>query len=105
MYWIKRHVDGSIERYKACLVARGFTQQEGFDYSETLSPDIKQATVRLVFSIAVSRNWKIHQLDIHNAFLNGVFIEEVYIKQPSGFIDSTFPSYMCRLHKSLYGLK
>jgi histone deacetylase 1/2 len=105
VYQIKRHVDGSIERYKACLVARGFTQQEGFDYSETLSPDIKQATVRLVFSIAVSRNWKIHQLDIHNAFLNGVFIEEVYIKQPSGFIDSTFPSYMCRLHKSLYGLK
>jgi histone deacetylase 1/2 len=105
VYRIKRHVDGNIERYKACLVARGFTQQEGIDYSETLSPDIKQATVRLVFSIAVSRNWKIHQLDIHNAFLNGVFIEEVYMKQPPGFIDSTFPSYMCRLHKSLYGLK
>ena len=56
VYRIKHRVDGSIERYKACLVARGFTQQEGIDYSETVSPVIKQTTVRLVFSIAVSRN-------------------------------------------------
>jgi histone deacetylase 1/2 len=58
-----------------------------------------------VFSIAVSRNWKIHQLDIHNAFLNGVLTEEVYMKQPPGFVDSALPSYVCRLYKSLYGLK
>jgi hypothetical protein len=86
-------------------VARGFTQQKGIDYSETFSPIIKQATVRLVFSIAISSGWKIHQLDIHNAFLNGVLDEEVYMKQPPGFFYSALPSHVCRLHKSLYGLK
>ena len=105
VYRIKRRVNGIIERYKARLIARGFTQQEGIDYSETFSPVIKQATVRLFFSIAFSRNWKIHQLDIHNAFLNGVLTEEVYMKQPLGFVDSSLPSHVCRLHESLYGLK
>jgi histone deacetylase 1/2 len=62
-------------------------------------------TVRLVFSIVVSCGWKIHQLDIHNAFLNGVFDEEVYMKQPPGFVDYALPSHVCCLHKSLYGLK
>ena len=95
VYKIKRKSDDSIERYKACLVARGFTQQEGIDYSETFSPVIKQATVRLVFSIAVSSGWKIHQLDIHNAFLNEFLDEEVYMKQPSGFVDSALPGHVC----------
>jgi hypothetical protein len=80
VYQIKHHVDGSIKRYKALLVAKGFTQQKGIDYSETFSLGIKHATIRLVFSVAILCNWKIHQLDIHNAFLNGILTEEVYMK-------------------------
>ena len=68
-------MDGSVERYKARLVAKGFTQQEGIYYSETFNPTIKQTTTRLVFSIAVLHGWKIHQLDIHNTFLNEVLAE------------------------------
>jgi len=102
VYKIKHRVDGSIERYKACLVAIGFTQQEGFDYFEIFSLVIKQATVRLVFSIVILRDWKIHQLDIHNVFLNRVLDEEVYMKQLSGFVDSILSSHVCRLYKSLY---
>lgn len=69
---IKHRANGSIERYKARLVTLSFTQQEGIDYSNTFSLVIKQATVKLVFSITVSHGWMIHLLDIHNVFLNGV---------------------------------
>ena len=73
-------VNGSIERYKAQLVARGFSQQEGIDYFKTFSPIVKQATAQLIFIVTVSRGWKINQLDIHNAFLNGTCDKEVYIQ-------------------------
>ena len=105
VYKIKRISDGNIERYKARFVARSFTQQKGIDYSETFGPVIKQVTVRLVFFIVVLCDWKIHQLDIYNSFLNDVLNEEVYMKQPPGFVDFVLPFHVCRLHKSLYGLK
>jgi histone deacetylase 1/2 len=102
---IKRHADGQVTQYKARLVARSFTQQEEIDYLEMFSPVIKPITVRLVLTIAVSYGWNIHQLDVHNAFLNGILQEEVYMAQPPGFVDPALPSHVCRLHKSLYGLK
>jgi hypothetical protein len=106
--WIFRHKlnsDGSLSRYKARWVVRGFTQQAGVDYGETFSPVVKLATIRVVLSIAISQAWPIHQLDVKNAFLHGNLQETVYSKQPSGFADSTLPHHVCRLNKSLYGLK
>jgi len=102
---IKIHVDGWVAWYKVQLVARGFTQQEGIDYLEMFSLVIKPTTVRVVLTIVVSYGWNIHQLDVHNAFLNDILQEEVYMAQPPGFVDLALPSHVWRLHKSLYGLK
>jgi histone deacetylase 1/2 len=104
VYKIKRKSDGEIERYKACLVAKGFKQRYGIDYEDTFSPVVKEATIRLVLLLAVSRDWCLRQLDVQNAFLHG-FIEDVYMKQPPRYEDKTKPHYLCKLDKALYGLK
>lgn len=105
VFRIKRLSDVSIERYKARLVAKGFHQRPGVDFSDTFSPVIKHATIRLVLGVATASNWPLHQLDVNNAFLQGNLKEEVYMTQPLGFMDPDKPYHMCRLNKVIYGLK
>ncbi|GJT15201.1 ribonuclease H-like domain-containing protein [Tanacetum coccineum] len=97
--WHKAN-DGSLSRYKARLVANGRSQQQGIDFDETFSPVVKPATIRTVLSLAVTRDWPIHQLDVKNAFLYGQLSETVYMHQPPGFVDSAHPDYVCHLQPS-----
>ncbi|KAM6588273.1 hypothetical protein CsatA_010878 [Cannabis sativa] len=101
----KMNKDGTIERLKARLVAKGFQQTEGVDYFDTFSPVVKPSTIRIMFTLAVTNNWDIQQVDINNAFLNGDLKETVYMQQPKGFEDSEHPTHVCKLQKALYGLK
>jgi hypothetical protein len=86
-------------------VARGFSQVEGVDYDETFAPVARHTSIRVVNSIAAEMGWKIHQMDVKTAFLNGLIEEEVYIEQPLGFEVHGRESHVCRLKKALYGLK
>jgi hypothetical protein len=102
---LKLNDDGSLERYKARYVLRGFTQRPGVDYNETFSLMVKPATVRTVLALALSRDWSVHQLDVTNAFLHDTLTETVYCTQPVGFVVPAYPDMVCKLNKSLYGLK
>ncbi|KAE8695714.1 hypothetical protein F3Y22_tig00110694pilonHSYRG00408 [Hibiscus syriacus] len=104
IYMIKEEHDGS-KRYKARLVVKGFQQKEGIDYNEIFSPVVKLYTIRLVLKIVAAENLHLEQLDVKTAFLHGDLEEEIYMRQPEGFIEADKKNLVCRLKKSLYGLK
>ena len=105
MFTIKSRANGSIERYKTRLVAKGFTQTYGIDYQETFTPIAKINSIRVLMSLAVNSNWPLHQLDVKNAFLNGDLVEEVFMSPLLGFEESFGDGKVCKLKNSLYGLK
>jgi len=101
VFCLKWDPDGSITRYKAHLVAKGFHQRPSIDYTETYSPVIKPQTIKLVLCIALSNGWPLCQMDVNNAFLHGSISEDIYMSQPPDFVNSHFPDYVCKLHKAL----
>ena len=97
---MKENSDGSLNRYKDRLVAKGFHQVQAFDFNETFSPVIKPVNIRLIITLALTHQWNLFQLDANNAFLNGTLEESVSMSQPPGFENSDH-SLVCKLKKAL----
>ncbi|KAM1546338.1 hypothetical protein ACFX10_046560 [Malus domestica] len=98
-------VDGNVETYKARLVAKGYRQREGIDYEETFSPVAMIKSIRILLAIAVYHDYEIWQMDVKTAFLNGYLEEELYMTQPEGFVSKSEKTKVCKLQRSIYGLK
>ena len=105
IFKIKRNADGSINKYKSRLVAKGYIQQHGIDFEKVFAPVARIETVRFIIALAASRGWEIHHLDVKTAFLHGDLKEVVFVSQPKGFEVKGQEHKVYKLHKALYGLR
>ena len=96
---------GIVTRNRARLVAKGYSQQEGINFDETFAPVARLEAIRIFLAYAAHANFKVYQMDVKSAFLNGEFEEEFYVQQPPSFEDKKFPDFVYRLLNALYGLK
>ena len=99
------NVEGTVEKYKARLVAKGYSQVLGIDFGDIFSPVSKVTSIRLLLSVAAAFDFEIEKMDVKTTFLHGDLEEEIYMKQPEGFMVKVKKELVCRLKKSLYGLK
>ena len=102
---MKHDSEGQVERFKGRLVAKGYSQKYEIDYDETFSPVVRFSSIRTLLAYAVQRGMMIHQMDVVTAFLNGELNAKIYMQQPTGYIQSGKEQLVCKLKKSLYGLK
>lgn len=105
IYKIKRDADGNITKHKARIVAKGYVQKKGVDFDEVFAPVTRIEMIRFLLALAAKGNWEVHHLDVKTAFLNGELEEEVFVKQPEGFIKKGQEHLVYRLLKALYGLR
>ncbi|CAM8990990.1 unnamed protein product [Rhodiola kirilowii] len=105
VYKTKCRPDGQVDRLKARLVVKGYRQKPGIDYFEVFAPVARMDTIRMIIALAAQNRWKIHQMDVKSAFLNGVLEEEVYVDQPPGYVQRRKENNVYKLKKALYGLK
>ena len=107
VYKIKHDSNGNIDKFKARYVAKGFKQIEGIEYSDTFAPTNKHETFKILLALSAIKNFFLKQLDVKEAYLHPKIDEEVYLEQPKGFekLDSNSNKLVCKLTKSIYGLK
>jgi hypothetical protein len=105
VYKLKNGVDDTVERYKARLVEKGYSQKEGIDFHEIFSPVFKSVSIRIVLALIALLDLELEQLDVKIAFLHGDLDEEICMEQPKGFVQNHRNKFVCMLKKSLYGLR